>query len=196
MRARGTGPGSDVEPLGGSGVNSEPVRPIHVLRKWYRLPVLPLIARAIDGTVARVSETAALGAARQHDVESSVRSLVQPPGERLLLSDPLILQRPGLSTVCALVDSASESSHIQDASIRRAIGIKQDVGSRRFLHSGVRFLPGLASILAAADSALVIQHGVFPPHLGTRQVVGIAVDAPDAVGNFRIKNNPVGGVQP
>src|SRR5437016_5282742 len=36
----------------------------------------------------------------------------------------------------------------------------------------------------------------MPPHLRTRQVVGIAIHAPHAAANFRIEREPIRGIQP
>jgi len=51
-----------------------------------------------------------------------------------------------------------DGSDVQHASVNGACRVQQNIGWRRFRHPFVRFNPGFAAILAAADSATIIQH--------------------------------------
>src|SRR3954463_9490824 len=151
---------------------------------------------AIKRTIIRVADASVFRATRNDDVQSAVRGERKSPGKRLFLSDPLVLQRPCLAAICALVNASSEPGNIQDTGVLGTSGIEQDMRWRSLIHSGARLAPRFTSVIADADSTLILRRILMTPHFRTRQVMRITVHPPQAAAHLRIKGQPVCSVDP
>src|SRR5947208_3113189 len=106
MHSLGASPGREIKSPRRIGIDGESIRSIGTRGQTNWLPVFGGIGRAINRTVSVVAHAAVFRTPRQYDVQCSIRASSQSPGERLILSDSLILQCPGLAAVRALEDAA------------------------------------------------------------------------------------------
>src|SRR5882762_11328845 len=155
MHSRGSSPRGEVKTIRRTRVDSEAIRPICSLRQDDRLPVLRAVGGAVESSIAGIADAAIFRPARHDHIEHTVRAARQPPRKWLSLSNPLVLQTPGAPAIRTLVNPPAKTGHVQHTRIHRTGGVKQNVGCRGLLHSGVRLRPGAAAIVAAADSAFV-----------------------------------------
>src|SRR5262249_55173325 len=158
--------------------------------------MLGAIRGPVQRPFPRVTDAAILRTARDDGIKRAIGSESQPPYDGLAVGDSLVLQLPAATAVDTLVDTASEGRNVQHAGIDRRGGIEQDVSGSSLSHSAVGLCPVPSAIFAAADPTFVSENRPAAPHLGTRQIVGVAVDAPHASANLGIKHDPISSIPP
>src|SRR6185312_8617217 len=178
------------------GIDCESIRAVCSFWERYLLPMLRVVAGPIQGAVSGVADAGVFRAARDHEVESFIRSSRESPRERLVLSDALILERPRFAVIGALVNAAAERCYVEHPIPNLARWIKKDVGWRRLRHAIVRCAPVFSSVITAADAPFVVEYRVAAPHLRARKIMSAAVHAPHAAFDLGIEHEPIGGIQP
>src|SRR5271157_2789070 len=130
---------------------------------------------------------------RMNTLESASRVTRHSPRQRLLLGDSVVLQFPRFTSINGLIHSLSARGHEQNPRIRRAVGIKKNMGGGRWLHPVVRLPPRLPAIFTSHHSASKSCRGPSIKNLRSRQVVRAAHDGPRPPADCRIKHHPVSG---
>src|SRR5207248_5477843 len=144
----------------------------------------------------RVSYAPAFRAPRDHHVQSAISSQREAPCKGLPLRDSEVFQRPGFPAVVALVNSSPEPRHVQNAGIKWALGIKQNMRGGGLVHSCIRLSPRFAAIFTQTDTAFIVRWILMPPHFWPRQVVSSAVHTPHSAFHLRVERQPIRRVQP
>src|SRR5437763_137370 len=196
MLPDGACPRSKVKPLRRLGISSETIGRVYSRRKCDRLPMLGAVARTIESPVAGIPDAPVFRTSCQKHIEDPVCAAGQSPRKWFGLADSLVLQRPRVSAVHALVHSAAKPGNVENARIHGARGIEQNVRGGGLIHSTIRFCPGLTAIIAAAHTAFVSGDRSMPPHFRTRQVMRTAVHTAGPPFHLRIEDHPIRRVGP
>src|SRR5664279_4489596 len=93
------GPRCKVKTVGIGGIDGQSIGSIHILRQLHRCPGLCSVGRFIEGAIAARSDAAIFAASSNRDIQGTVVGASQPPCQRLILCNPLVLQDPGSAIV-------------------------------------------------------------------------------------------------
>src|SRR5580693_5189564 len=171
MFSRRSCPRSQVETIWRLGVDGEAIRSIRSFRQGDSLPVLGPVCRPVQSTIAGIADASILRPTCDYNVERPNRASRQPPGERLFLRDPIVLQGPGVAAIGTLVNAAAKTGYVQYTRLHRAGGIKKNMGRRCLVHPSIRLGPVLAAVITCTNAAFVCQQRGMSPHLGARKIM-------------------------
>src|ERR1700751_5920967 len=104
MLTRSACPGREIKTIRVLRIDSQAIRRICPLRQGHRAPIVTI-----------GSDAAILRASSDQQIKHSFVISNNPPGKRVLLQDPSVLQLPTLPAVPALVNAAAKPRHVENA---------------------------------------------------------------------------------